>query len=116
MTDQTQEIGSLLGDGAEFSGKLTFLGTVRVEGKFEGEIFSEDTLVVAEGANIRGTIDVGTLIITGGTVDATVHAQKVVELHPSGILRGEIHTPALQIEKGAVFQGNCVMTVPPSEE
>ena len=112
MVEQ-QEIGTLIGSGCEFNGKLTFIGTVRVEGRFEGEIFSEDTLVVADGADVRGSLKVGTLIVTGGVVDASVEAARLVELHPPGCLKGEIRTPSFQIEKGAQFQGNCIMTEAP---
>lgn len=109
MADERQEIGSLLGQGSEFKGKLSFLGTVRIEGSFEGEIFSDDTLVVAAGGEIRGTVEVGTLIVTGGLVDAKVVAKNVVELRPPGRLLGEVVTPSLQIERGAIFEGKCIM-------
>ncbi len=92
-----------------FNGKLTFFGTVRIEGIIEGDILSEDTLVVAPGGEVRGNIDVGTLIITGGLVEANVIARKSVEIHPEGKLVGEVTSPVLQIERGAIFRGNSTM-------
>lgn len=109
MTEERQEMGSLLGQGSEFEGKLTFFGIVRIEGTFTGEIRSADTLVVAAGGEVRGKIDVGSLIVTGGLVEAEVTAHQVVELHPAGRLVGEVRTPSFQIEKGAVFQGQSLM-------
>ena len=47
------EITTLLGRGATFEGKLTFEGTVRIDGRFKGEVFSEDTLVIGEGAIVE---------------------------------------------------------------
>ena len=113
MTEERQDTGSLLGQGSEFEGKLTFLGMVRIEGRFSGEIRSTDTLVVAAGGEVRGKLDVGTLIVTGGLVEAEVTAHQGVELHPAGRLIGEVRTPSFQIEKGAVFQGQSQM---PEEE
>jgi len=107
--EEHRDQGSLIGPGSEFQGKLTFFGTVRIEGRFEGEILSEDTLVVAPGAEVRGTIDVGVLVVTGGLVQARVEARQAVELHPAARLVGEVHTPALHIEKGARFEGTCHM-------
>ena len=49
MADEQVGTGSILGKGTDFKGKLTFFGTVRIEGRMEGEIQSEDTLVVAPG-------------------------------------------------------------------
>lgn len=109
MSDERDDTGSLLGRGSEFSGKLSFFGTVRIEGKFDGEILSDDTLVVASGGEVRGKLDVGTLIVTGGLVEAEVNARTCVELHPPGRLTGEVKTPSFQIERGALFQGQCAM-------
>jgi cytoskeletal protein CcmA (bactofilin family) len=109
MSGERDDTGSLLGSGSEFNGKLSFFGTVRIEGKFDGEIRSDDTLVVASGGEVRGRLDVGTLIVTGGVVEAEVNARVCVELHPPGRLAGEVNTPSLQIERGALFQGQCVM-------
>jgi len=112
----TAETGSLLGAGSEFEGKLAFLGTVRVEGRFQGEIRSDDTLVVAHGGDVSGKLDVGTLIVAGGVVRAEVLARRVVELHPGGRLIGTVTTPSFQIEKGAVFEGTCRMPDDPPGE
>jgi cytoskeletal protein CcmA (bactofilin family) len=112
MADEQVSTGSLLGKGSDFKGKLTFFGTVRIEGRMEGEIHSEDTLVVAPGGEVFGTIDVGTLIITGGFVKGNVFAKKAVEIHPEGQLIGEVETPVFQIERGAVFQGSSTMAEP----
>ncbi len=109
MADSKRDLGSLLGQGSEFTGKLTFMGTVRIEGKIEGEIYSDDTLVVADGGEVRGRINVGTLVVTGGLVEATIHAVKAVEIHPGGHVRGEVVAPEFQIERGAVFQGTSAM-------
>jgi cytoskeletal protein CcmA (bactofilin family) len=50
------EINTLLGRGSAFEGKLTFEGTVRIDGKMSGEIFSDDVLVVGEGAEVKAKI------------------------------------------------------------
>ena len=109
MADEKRDTGSLLGKGSKFEGKLTFIGTVRIEGVMDGEILSDDTLVVAPGGVVRGTVNVGTLIVTGGVVEAQVNAKNAVELHPEGRLKGEVVSPVFQVERGAVFQGNCTM-------
>ncbi len=109
MVGNKQDTGSLFGNGSEFSGKLSFTGTVRVEGKIEGEIYSDDTLVVADGGYIRGMIRVGTLIVTGGLVEAEIIARNAVEIHPGGRVIGEVTSPIFQIERGAFFQGQSRM-------
>lgn len=102
------EINTLLGRGSEFEGKLTFEGTVRIDGKLSGEIFTDDVLVVGEGAEVSAEIDAGTIIIEGHVV-GNVRAKRAVEIHAPGRVRGNIVTPSLFIDKGVVFEGNCQM-------
>jgi cytoskeletal protein CcmA (bactofilin family) len=102
------EINTLLGRGSEFEGKLTFEGTVRIDGKLSGEIFTDDVLVVGEGAEVSAEIDAGTIIIEGHVV-GNVRAKRAVEIHAPGRVRGNIITPSLFIDKGVIFEGNCQM-------
>ena len=102
------EINTLLGRGTAFEGKLTFEGTVRIDGKLTGEIFSDDILVVGEGAEVKAKIEVGTLIVEGN-VEGNVKAAKLVELHAPARVRGNLETPQLFIDKGVIFEGHCKM-------
>src|SRR6476660_8859984 len=102
------EINTLLGRGSEFEGKLTFEGTVRIDGKLSGEIFSDDVLVIGEGANVSAEIDVGVLIVEG-SVNGNTRAKRAVELHAPARVKGNIETPSLYIDKGVMFEGNCKM-------
>jgi cytoskeletal protein CcmA (bactofilin family) len=102
------EINTLLGRGSEFEGKLTFEGTVRIDGKLSGEIFSEDVLVVGEGAQVSAEIDVGVIIVEGN-VTGNIRAKRAVELHAPARVRGNIDTPSLYVDKGVLFEGNCRM-------
>jgi cytoskeletal protein CcmA (bactofilin family) len=98
------EITTLLGRGSEFEGKLTFEGTVRIDGKLSGEIFSEDVLVVGEGAMVNAEIDVGVIIVEGN-VTGNIRAKRAVELHAPARVKGNIETPSLYIDKGVTFEG-----------
>jgi cytoskeletal protein CcmA (bactofilin family) len=102
------EITTLLGRGAVFEGKLTFEGTVRIDGRFKGEVFSEDILVIGDGAHVEATIDVGEVIIQG-TVVGNISAKRSIEIHAPGKVKGDLHTPTLQIDKGVIFEGRSFM-------
>ena len=107
-TEAVGEINTLLGKGSEFEGKLTFEGTVRVDGKLSGEVFSDDVLVVGEGAEVKAEIDIGEIIIQG-TVVGNIKAKRSIEIHAPGRVKGDIHTPSLQIDKGVIFEGRSFM-------
>jgi cytoskeletal protein CcmA (bactofilin family) len=103
-----QEVTTLLGRGSEFEGKLSFEGTVRIDGKLTGEIFTDDVLIIGEGADVKAEINVGSIIIEG-SVQGNINAKRSVELHTPARVHGNIITPSLQIEKGVIFDGNCQM-------
>ena len=102
------QVTTLLGRGSEFEGKLSFEGTVRVDGKLSGEIFTEDVLIIGEGAEVNAEINVGAVIIEG-TVHGNIHAKRSVEIHTPARVRGNISTPSLSIDKGVIFDGQCQM-------
>jgi cytoskeletal protein CcmA (bactofilin family) len=103
------EITALLGRGTRFEGKLYFEGKVRIDGFFSGEIKSDDTLVIGDGAEVHAEIDVATVIVRGGVVHGNVRAKNAIEIHSPGRLVGNIHSPSLFIDRGVEFQGSCRM-------
>jgi cytoskeletal protein CcmA (bactofilin family) len=102
------DLNALLGRGSEFEGKLTFEGTVRIDGKFTGTIVTNDVLVVGEGAKISAEITCGTIIVHGEIV-GNVKAKTTVELHHPAKMKGNIETPVLMVEKGVIFEGQTKM-------
>lgn len=98
----------LLGAGAEFEGKLTFKGTVRIDAKFVGSIVTNDVLVIGERARIDAEITCGTVVVEG-ELNGNVKAKTAVELRKTARVRGDLETVALSIEKGAVLQGKVNM-------
>ena len=102
------DLNALLGRGSEFEGKLTFEGTVRIDGKFNGTILTDDTLVVGEGAKVSAEVTCGTIIVHGEVV-GNIRARGAVELHQPARVRGNIETPSLMVDRGVVFEGEAKM-------
>jgi cytoskeletal protein CcmA (bactofilin family) len=103
------EITALLGKGTRFDGKLHFEGRVRIDGVFKGEIKSDDTLIIGDGAEVHAEIDVATVIVRGGVVNGNIRAKNSLEIHAPGRLIGNIHSPSVFIDRGVEFQGSCRM-------
>ena len=102
-------IKAYLGVDALFKGTLSFEGTVRVDGKFEGHVSTNDTLIIGETGDVSADIVAGT-VICKGRMKGTILASKKIEMHPASQITGNVQTPALSIELGAVLDGNCNMT------
>ncbi len=105
---ESHDVCGVLERGCEFEGKLVFEGTFRIGGAFKGEIFTNDILIVGEGAKVQATIEAGTVIING-EVSGNVSAHNRVEIHRPAIFRGNISTPSLTVDEGVIFEGSSKM-------
>ncbi|MHB1606336.1 MAG: bactofilin family protein [Leptospirales bacterium] len=99
---------AFLGKETFFRGYFQFEGTVRIDGKVEGEIVSTHTLIVGEGANINGSIKVNK-VICGGNVTGTIESGESIQLVRPSNVHADIRTPVLSIEEGVIFNGSCRM-------
>lgn len=103
-----EEVKAFLGEGTEFNGLLSFEGTVRIDGKFEGEVVSKDTLILGESAVMNAEVSVG-IIIVRGKIAGNIVASKKIEIRSDGEVIGNIKTPLLFVEEGAILDGKCEM-------
>ena len=83
------DVKAILGKGSEFEGKLRFEGTVRIDGKFKGEVHSEGTLIVGRDAVIEGDVIVDSAIISGD-IRGNVKAKSRVEMRAPAKLFGNL--------------------------
>lgn len=100
-----------LGSDTVYEGKLSFKGTVRIEGRFTGDITSDGTLNVGKDAQVHGTIAVGELLLSGH-FNGEVTAKRRVVVYASGVLEGTLQTPSLLTEEGGVIEGQITMRTP----
>lgn len=102
------EINAFLGAGTDYQGKLSFQGAVRIDGRFTGEVESEGTLVVGKDAVVEGQVRVSQLILSG-KLRGDIQAGAKVVLHKTADLKGNLNTPSLVVEEGALLEGKVNM-------
>ena len=105
-------VGSLtafIDQGSEFSGKLSFKDTVRIDGKFEGEIASENTLIVGESGSVQATIR-SEVVVVHGEVIGDILANHQVALHKTARVTGNVKTKVFTVEEGAEINCQIEMT------
>jgi cytoskeletal protein CcmA (bactofilin family) len=99
---------AFIDQGSEFEGKLSFKDTVRIDGRFSGEISSENTLIVGESGEIEANIKSKTVAVSG-SVMGNVHATSKVVVHKTGRIEGDIEAASIVIEEGAIINGTVKM-------
>lgn len=102
------DITAFLGSGTIYNGQLNFVGSVRIDGQFTGEITSEGTLILGKDAKVEGTIHVSQLVLSGRLHGDVIVTGKTI-LHKSADLTGNLATKSLIMEEGAQLQGQITM-------
>lgn len=100
---------AFIDEGSEIDGKYTFSGTVMLNGKFQGEIASTDTLIVGERGVVNATVRVGTAIIDGELVGNVVATERI-ELKGKARVFGDLEAPVIVVHEGVLLEGHCKMT------
>ena len=101
-------IDAFLGRNTSFNGTLVFDGEVRIDGNFEGNVKTNDTLVIAEQGNVKADIEAGTVKISG-KFDGVIVAKNKVELFKPAFVTGTLRTPVIRMEEGVVLNGAIEM-------
>ncbi|MDY6933587.1 MAG: polymer-forming cytoskeletal protein [Spirochaetota bacterium] len=109
MAGKNDSVNSAIGEGSTFEGKFYISGSLRIDGKFEGEIKTDEELVVGETGKVKTNIDARYVIIAG-TVIGNINATEEVRLIGSSKVSGDIVTPILTIEKGVIADGRITVT------
>ena len=106
---QRGDLTAFIDEGSEIEVKYTFSGTVMLNGKFQGEIASTDTLIIGERGVVNATVRAGTVVIHGELV-GNVQATERVELKGTARVFGDVEAPVIVVEEGVLFEGHCRMT------
>lgn len=105
------ELTAFIDEGSEIEGRYTFRGTVMLNGKFKGEISSNDTLIIGERAVLHADVRVGRLVVNG-QVTGNLSALERIELKRTARVSGDVEAPVVVIEEGVLFEGHCRMAKP----
>ena len=106
---KTGDIAAIIDEGCSFEGNLSFTGTAKINGRVNGNIFSNDTVIISEGAVVEADI-VANIVLISGSVKGNVKASGRVEIVKPARFEGTIATPSLVVEEGVIFHGKTKMS------
>lgn len=106
---KTTAIRSLIGQGTEFKGDVTFADGLRVDGKVTGSVAAEDgsgksMVVISENGVVNGEVRASHVIVNG-EVRGPVYASELLELQPKARIFGDVHYASLEMHQGARVEG-----------
>ena len=102
-------LSGFVGGGTVVTGEANFKAMMRVDGHLSGRVSSTSgTLIVGANGKVDANIEVAVAVIHG-TINGDIIATQRLELGRAAKVNGNIQTPSLIIEQGAVFEGSCKM-------
>jgi len=108
MTTKKGEISAVIEESCKFEGNLSFNGVARIAGIVSGSIFSNDTVIISDGAVVNADINANIIVISG-IVRGNMRASSRVEIIKPARFEGTITTPSLIVEEGVIFHGTTKM-------
>jgi len=97
---------TVLSEGCSFNGKATIAGTLRVEGRVQGEVRATDTVVIGRSGKVEANIATNRAVFNG-SYSGKVEAKDRVELQNGSRVEGDIVAKNMVMEDGVYFRGNC---------
>ncbi|MEI0448252.1 polymer-forming cytoskeletal protein [Brachyspira intermedia] len=106
------ESNSIIGEGSFFKGEFTLNGTLRIDGRYEGEKLEVDNVFVGATGKVKSNIKTVSAVIEG-IIIGNIEAKNRVMLMPTSRVLGEIRTPELIIQNGVILEGVCIVSQDP---
>ena len=107
--EESDDIIAFVGEEVAFKGTIRYQGTVRVDGRLEGEIYTDGNLIIGQKAVITAKIEAGT-VTCQGRITGEVLAKNRVKLLSPAVFDGSITSPLLSMDEGVMFNGSCNMS------
>jgi len=107
FTRNTEKLESFVGANSAFKGNIETKGTLRIDGKLEGNV-KADWVILGEKSSVKGDITARGIIV-GGSVDGNLRAKEIIEIKSKGRVTGDTVTTKLTISEGGIFDGRSTM-------
>ena len=105
---KSSDLSAYIDEASEIEGKYKFSGTVMLNGKLTGEIWSDDTLIIGEKAVVHASVRAG-IVLVSGEVRGNIVGTERVELRGAARVCGDVEAPVVVVEEGVLFEGHCRM-------
>lgn len=105
---QIQGIESLISQGVEIKGQIFAQGSMRIDGRIEGQLDIKGDLLIGEKGQVKGGVKAENIVL-GGKIEGDVQARGRFELTSSGMMNGDVACATITVEEGGLLNGNFKM-------
>ena len=106
VPSKPEEYPTVIGADATFKGELSFKGSVRIDGNFEGGIKTPGSVFVSQTGKVKAEVNAGSVVVDG-SIEGNVVSAGRVQLNSSCKLKGDVKASKLLVAEGATWSGRC---------
>jgi cytoskeletal protein CcmA (bactofilin family) len=99
---------TFLDASTNFSGTLRCTESLRIDGRVEGEVGCDHTLVIGESGVVQASIEADSVVIAG-QVKGDINARSKITLDKTACVTGDLCTPGIVIQEGAKLEGRIMI-------
>ncbi len=103
------DANSTIGEESVFEGRFAIRGSMRIDGRFEGQALQVDQLQIGPKARVKTNI-FATSVVVEGIVVGNISASRRILLLSTARVLGDVKTPELIIQDGVVLEGRCTIS------
>jgi len=115
MAGKNDSTNCIIGEGSIFEGRFFVNGSILIEGKFQGDIRTDDQLIVGPTGRVKTDIQARKVTVAGTLIGNIAASEEVSLLHTGKVL-GNIMTPKLTVEAGVITEGKVIITSGQTED
>jgi len=108
MSFETKNSDTVIGNEAYFQGTLTAKGSLRIDGRIDGSIVDAKIVTIGKSGKVKGDISCEICYVCG-EIKGNITALDHIEAHAGSRVDGDIRSPRIMLEEGALFNGSCSM-------
>lgn len=106
--EDENKIGTVIADDIKFNGHLKFKNSLKIKGNFQGKIESDNHLIIGREAIVSADIKAD-IVSVSGIFNGKMRTTQRIDLFKKSKTNGDLVTPDINIESGAIFNGTCIM-------
>ena len=103
------EANTTIGEESFFEGRFAIRGSLRIDGKFEGQALLVDQLQIGPKGRVKTNITATSVVVEGVSIGNITASRRILLLSTARVL-GELKTPELIIQDGVILEGRCTIS------
>jgi len=98
-------VESVIAANLTIEGKIEGSGSVRIAGKFKGDVRIDGNFTIEAGAHLTGQV-IAAVVLVAGELQGNIESAKRVDVMEGGVIVGDVKAGSITVAAGSRMRGN----------